>query len=172
MGGICTAERITQSHRLEPIKRNPFSQLHLGFSFFMIKSINCSIWKRRGNIKESVYTCLASDDKTAVHSIRHLFHFLCYVKREEREERSALYYYFRNRLKPRWDQKSVDDPTVRTWAHSRDGSLSADSSFFVNCRRFIPIFTQETIGSIDRAGESQRKWLNLWLRWRRSTWKN
>lgn len=78
-----------------------------GILFFYDQEHQLQYMEKTRDIKESVYTCLASDDKTAVHSIRHLFHFLCYVKREDREERSALYYYFRNRLKPRWDQKSV-----------------------------------------------------------------
>ena len=78
-----------------------------GILFFYDQQYHLQYMEKTRNIKESVYNYLASEDKTAVHSIRHLFHFLCYIKREESEERSALYYFLRHRLKPKWDPKSL-----------------------------------------------------------------
>lgn len=78
-----------------------------GLLFFYDQQYQLQYLEKTRNIKEAVYNYLASDEETAVHSIRHLFHFLCYIKRKESEERSALYYFFRRRLNPKWDQKSL-----------------------------------------------------------------
>lgn len=78
-----------------------------GVLLFYTEQYQLQYMEKTRNIKETVYNYLASDDETFVHPIRHLFHFLCYVKRKEDEERSALYYFLNRQLKPKWDRKSL-----------------------------------------------------------------
>lgn len=78
-----------------------------GILFFYNQDYQLQYMEKTRNLKETASNYFVHDEETPVQAIRHLFHFLCYIKKGEDDERSALYYFLRNKLEPKWDQNTL-----------------------------------------------------------------